>query len=246
MKVLTENLIPACAAGFAVLGLLACESVESEDVRTSGIYADYSASSSDGLNTEARAILKVGGDSSNTFVNLEGEDRLEVTSGGVTQTMIESNLGEIYSYRADFSGAEVDKPFVFALLRGSEDENAPDSNVSLPAPFALTAPQAGAVFGRAANDAIEVTWDAAEDGDSMEIDLEGSCFKDVHEELDGDPGTYVIEAGSLEALDDGDAESCEATLSVHRLRTGSLDPAFEEGGKVVGEQVREVLIRIDP
>ena len=59
---------------------LGCASTESQDVRTSGIFATFTATS-DGTTTKAQAVFRVGEASSNTFVNLEFGDSVTVTVG---------------------------------------------------------------------------------------------------------------------------------------------------------------------
>jgi hypothetical protein len=68
------------AFAVALAPLVACEAVDSEDVLTSGMYADLAVTNT-GSNTRAAAILRVGGASSNTFVELTGDDSLTLRIG---------------------------------------------------------------------------------------------------------------------------------------------------------------------
>jgi hypothetical protein len=223
--------------------LAACESVDSSDTMTDGIYAAFTATS-DGAVTQAQATLRVGGATSNTYVELVDGDILTVTDGVNSETMLPSNIGDYYTYLASFDSIAEDTPFTFAFVR-TIDAGAPESTASLPAPFALTAPEADSVFSRA-DDAITITWDPSASADDMSLTLTGDCIFTHSTTLTGDPGTYVIDAGSLDATDEDNPTSCDAKLTVERRRIGTLDPAFGEGGGIYAAQARTVEIRIDP
>lgn len=234
---------------FAVTGLLAaataCESVESNDVLTDGIYANYDAVNTGAAQTAVTAVFRVGGATSNTFVNLGGDDVVTVSvDGGAATPLTETNLGDLYSYIGSFDAAAADTSFAFALER-TVDDGAPLSECALPAPFAVTTPSAAATFSRP-NDDIIVTWDNAGQTDPVEVVLESPCIVTSPHAVSGDPGSFTIEAGSYEVFEDRTAESCEATVKVRRVRAGSLDQAFGEGGRVACTQERTVAIRLDP
>ena len=53
-----------------LLGLVACESVDSTAVTTAGVYADITAMADGSGSTRTTAILKVGGATSNTYLDL--------------------------------------------------------------------------------------------------------------------------------------------------------------------------------
>lgn len=237
----TRTHAPVAAAALALLA--GCESIESTDVLTSAIYADLSATS-DGTSTHALAVLRTGGATSNTFVNLEGDDVLTVTAEGETQELLESYVGDIYAYDADFDLSAQDTEFVFSLDR-SVDAGAPDSRCSLPAPFEPTAPAAGEVYSRGQQD-LTVSWTPSGEADEMRIVVKGDCLWQHVVAVDGDPGTAVIPAGTLDSLNEDDPQSCDATVTVQRLRFGTLDAAFAQGGTIYGVQAREVTIRSDP
>ena len=60
------------------------ESVASEDIRTSGLYADYTVAVEDGDSADVDAYLKLSGGLSTTYVNLGGGDTLSASAGGTT------------------------------------------------------------------------------------------------------------------------------------------------------------------
>lgn len=223
----------------------ACDSVESDDVLTDGIYVNYDAVNTGGATTEATAVFRVGGAASNTFVNLGGDDSVTVSVDGDEPTALsETNLGDLYSYVGTFQATAEDSSFAFALNR-SIDEGAPASDCSLPAPLSLQTPADGATFSRP-NDPIPVTWDNSGQADDLEVVLESDCIVTSVNAVSGDPGTFVIEAGSYTVFEDRQDEQCEATIKVRRIRTGTLDAGFGEGGRIACTQERTVSIRLDP
>lgn len=223
--------------------LVACESVDSSDVLTSGMYADLTAQT-EGEGTRATATLRVGGATSNTFVRLGADDQLTVNLGETTLEMEEVSLGELYSYIADFDSAEPGSTFTFAFNR-VVDEGAPTSTATLPEPFTLTGPQPDAVFSRTTQD-ISVTWENFNMGDPMEVRVTGDCILDTTLAVAQDSGSFLIGADTLESFDGTVDQACDATISVYRRRPGTLDVGYGEGGVVYGSQLRTVKIRLDP
>lgn len=239
---MTHRTTTALAAAALALAT-GCESVSSTDVLTSGIYADLSATS-DGVQTHTLAVLRTGGATSNTFVNLEGDDILTVTAQGETQELLESYIGDIFAYAADFDLSAADTEFVFALER-SIDDGAPDSRCTLPEPFDATSPVADSALSRGQAD-LTVSWTPAGQADEIRVIVEGDCLWRHVEDVDGDPGTIVIPADTLASIDENNPQACDATVTIQRLRMGALDPAYGEGGTIYGIQAREVPFRSDP
>lgn len=215
---------------------LACETVESEDVLTSGVFAGIEVTADGSGNSLVTTRLKVGGGNSNTFLDLSGDDKLEASSGDETLVMKkDKGLFNDIKYTAEFEGDAEDKAFAVAFLR-TIDDGAPSSTVTLPAPFALTGPDEGTSFSRA--EAITITWDNAGKADTMRVSASGDCIHVFSQDVDGDPGSFTIAAGSLDELDSEEPATCEINVSVRRVRSGSLDPAYGEGGSVTAEVVR--------
>lgn len=226
----------------ALLGLTTlsgCEVVDSEDIATSGIFANHEAVS-DGTKTVATSIYRVGGETSNTFLELSSGDSATCTSASGTKTQNEWKLGDIRGYRADFDEVAEGESFTFTLTRDAH-ESAPTSEATLPAVFSISVPAEGAVINRA--DGVTVSWTPSGSSDDMRVQLRGDCIWDVFRDVSGDPGTHVIESKDINYI--GDAQGCDVDVVVRRLRAGSVDPAFGEGGKTWGIQERRVEIRLD-
>jgi hypothetical protein len=227
----------------AMLALPACaESVESDDVLTDGIYAELSAVAS-ANGTATTAVLVVGGSTSNTYVRLTGDDSLSASAGGQTEEMRPQSFGDIIHYHADLDTTDEDAEVIFRFTR-SIDDGAPDSRCILPRPMTIDVPVASDTFSRLQADVV-ITWDTSGSNQPMNLKVEGDCFAELNESFENDPGTYTVPAGTLQSSMEP-ATACEATVRLSRTNSGTLDPAFGEGGSVVCSQVRSVTFRSDP
>jgi hypothetical protein len=217
--------------GCFALGAVGCtETVESTDIRTSGIYPEITVQANGSGSSTVTVKLKVGGSDSNTFLELTGDDTLEATVGDETKTLDETGS---YTYRASFNEDAEGTEFIIGFIRGDGDDSAPASTVVMPAPFDLTL---GATEASRADDDLEYTWDPAGSGD-MDWELEGDCIQ----RDDGstpDDGSNRIAAGSIETFESDAEETCTVALNLVREQGGNIDDAFTEGGRIVARHVR--------
>ena len=232
--------IAVVTASFAAL--LGCSSLDSADLLTDGISAEVAVTADGSGDSEVSTVLRAGGGLSTTFVELSGDDQLTATLGDETQVLQQVSLGNLVSYTTTFDSAPVDTDFVVSLDR-MLDEGATQTTVRLPEPFEIEALQQES-FSRADDD-LTVTWTPSDSGDDMRVVVDGDCFIVNMEDLSGDPGTWTLEAGTLEDTGE-EARSCEATVTVQRRRSGTLDPNYGEGGSAVGMQVREISLSSSP
>ncbi|MED5372172.1 MAG: hypothetical protein VX899_14230 [Myxococcota bacterium] len=221
--------------------MVACESVDSEAVMTSGVYADIVIQTQGEGSSDVATILRVGGPTSNTYLDLMGEDTLTATVGEETLELEKQSLGDYREYTAGFDVDAEDTLFDVSFTR-AVDAGAPSSTVTMPAPFALTGPEEGAQFVVQADD-ITVTYEPASTDDQIRWTIEGDCIYSEGETVTGDPGSFVIPADLIEVMDEEDA-SCSAELKVIRARAGSLDAGYGEGGEIEARQVRSVEINV--
>jgi hypothetical protein len=226
-----------------LLALVGCETVDSTAVTTAGVYANISAMADGTGTTRTTAVLKVGGATSNTYLDLIDADTLEATSGEETQTLSKVSIGDYREYIADWDGDAVDTEFEVSFLR-DVDEGAPSTVVSLPEKFDIVTPSAEVTFSRSEDD-ILVDWDVTAD-EPMRVDISGDCFYVDAVDVDVDDGTAGFAAGSLEAYEEQEDETCQATISVWRTRLGDLDPSYGEGGVADGVQVRSITVLSAP
>jgi len=221
MKRRTLLLLPA---------LFACtESVESTDVRTSGVYPEFQVVADGSGSSSASARLKVGGNDSNTFLDLRGSDLLEVSAGGETQRM---TSGGDHRYAARFPFDAAGTEFVFSFRRGAEDDGALRSAVTLPEPFEL---EMASTEASRATEQVSFHWDPPAGGE-LHWDLTGDC---IWTEVGSTPddGSHTLNREDVRALD-SDPKSCTVRLTVQRSHSGSIDAAFSEGGENKAYQLR--------
>lgn len=213
-----------------LLALACTERVESTDVRTTGIYPEITVTADGSGESDVEVRLKVGGSNSNTFLDLTGDDRLEVTVADETKEFDQSGT----TYRASFDVDDEDTEFVIAFLRGDDDESAPASTVRLPAPFDLGLETEEA--SRSAGDDIEFTWEPAGSGD-IAWAMRGDCIFKEDDETPDD-GMHSVSSDQLNAPPSDEEETCTVTLTMERSRGGEIDSAFTEGGDIVAIQTR--------
>lgn len=225
-----------------VLGLVwtvvACnESVESTDVRTTGIYPEITVTADGSGSSRVRVRLKVGGSGSNTFLDLKGGDELTATVDDVTKVLDETSDE---TYTASFPVDEEGTEFTIAFLR-EDDDSAPASTVALPAPFALAVSPTEA--SRASDD-VELSWDPPESGD-VAFAMSGECIQRDTDDLPDD-GSHTLAAGSIETFESDKDDSCTVTVSLERAQRGTIDAAFTEGGRIEAVQVRTDTFTSEP
>jgi len=216
--------------GVSILAFGCTESVESEDIRTSGVYPEIMVTATGNGNSTVSVRLKVGGSNSNTFLDMTGEDRLEATVGATTRRLDETSSD---TYTASFSEDAEDTEFTIAFVRGDADESAPASVVTMPAPFDLAL---DATEASRADDDVGVMWDPPASG-QVSWSIRGDCIK-MDSGGTPDDGSHTLASGSIDTFESDMAESCTVNLEVIRSRSGTIDPAFTEGGSITARHVR--------
>lgn len=225
------NRIKLLLLGLGVTTLAAgcTEDIASEDVRTSGVHADFTALASKGepsdSGTKVSAYLRTGGDNSNTFLDLTGEDKLIITVGDESREL----TGE--ERTGDFTEDADDTLITFAFMRGEDDDSAPNSTVTLPPAFEPTLEGITLVDGqdpeipRSAD--LTITWEGASTSDEVNYHVEGDCL--FLREGGGEPnnGSVTIDSDDFKVESGEEANKCGAKLYVELVRTGTLDENLE-------------------
>jgi hypothetical protein len=101
---------------------------------------------------------------------------------------------------------------------------------------------------------ISIGWSPSDASDPMTWSASGDCIESAGGSITGDPGSLVIGANTLRKKTPADPndptmaipDSCLVTLSVRRVRDGSVDPAFEEGGSFSATQLRSTQFTSAP
>ncbi|EYF03733.1 hypothetical protein [Chondromyces apiculatus] len=227
----TRMLGGTIAVAVALFATGCTETIDSKNLRTAGIAALIEVESTDGTSSEVVATLLTGGAQSNTYVDLSSGDAIYASAGGGDR--VEMGVESTGVYQADFRVGAEGTEFVVSLER-VDDDGAPRSAGTLPAPFALN-PVPPEDASRA--EAFTITWTGTS-SDPMEIEVDGDCIFSDTFEVPGDPGSFTIPANELSATSSDKAETCNVTVSVTRSRTGDPDPAFDPESRVDLRQVR--------
>lgn len=238
------------AAGAAVLvtGLAsACSTVESEDVRTSGITPTIVVTAL-GDGAEVVVTMSAGG---MTSVELGGEDRLVARSGDVEspatgqRTLFGQDTYYLRLGGVTAPGTEVEVSFE----RGADDTSV-TSRVALPPPLRVTAPRDQARTSRGRDLRIRVNRAAGR----IRVRWEGACvsggFQDYAE---GEP--VVVRAGTMQPppppsegaspAQPAAPERCLVTLTVTRIVDGSLGEGYD-GGSIRAERSTSLVVDSRP
>jgi hypothetical protein len=240
--------------GMMVLVQAGCaKSVDSTDVRTSGLYAQFSASSKgDGLIT-VEAKLRVGDSGSSTYAELDGEDRLVASLNGDVRTLTKSDSSANSPYRAVFTTSS-GGTLTIAFMRGPDDTSAPNSSVVIPSTFIPRFVGINPGDSVQRGQSISVAWNNASTG-SIYWSVQGSCIKS-HTDSAIDSGSLVVRGLDVQPnpqLYDPAVSplarpdpTCDAWVGLRRGATGYVDPAFGEGGSFQATQSYDLLFRSAP
>ena len=233
-----SRIIPAIIALSVTSVLLSgCESIGSDDIKTSGIYAKFTATDDEttsGNDVQVRAALVVGGSTSNTYVDLNDTgDTLYVDRDGAVREprRREGTLGDIY-YTHTFGGVTNEATFS-ANLERLDDVSAPNSSVQIPQPFSINSSET--IFDITNNNTIDFTWTVGDFSSfgSTSYSITGGCISGVSGALNLDAGSLSISTATVGPIQ-ADAQgvkptSCAITAKFTHGNSGSVDPAFKGG-----------------
>ncbi len=247
-------LVPAC--------IQTCESTPSDGVLTTGLRGDFRAISGPDGSTNVTGELRVGGQLSNVYLELVGDDVLQVTRGRKTQKMIRrSEPFGMVRYVANLNGNSAGKDVMVGFQR-AVDKGAPASKVNMPPAFELVSPTNGQSLSRA-KDEVVIRWKSTSSTDPMTVTLAGSCIESISRTVEVDGGSLVLPPGTLRSnmpsgmqqmqpVEQGSgagqgapvpvaaAQNCRISVKATRTRRGRVDPGYGQGGSIIAEQYREV------
>ena len=218
---------------------------DSGDVTTHGMSMDLSAYS-DGSSTQVTATLHVGDFDSNDAVQLTSGDTLVLHAGSSTVSLNEHDDstagGTVVRYGTTLAGTNSGS-FVVDFTRTSQ-ASALGNSVTLPPPFTLTAPT-GTLSRK---NSVTVNWDSPGNGYNLEIDVHGDCILDDFKTVVGEPGSYVINGGELQALAGHESDVCPVTVTVtRRIQTNSnFSSAFGQKSGSDAKQYRSATFQSGP
>lgn len=226
-------------------GAVACTDVKSEEVTTGGMYLDYTVvTQGEGTGSDVSTLLRVGGLTSTTYVDLSEGDQLSVAVDAEEAVLNQLSLGVVHSYTQRFEADAEGSAFTLSFDRAGQ-AGAPESIAVLPAPFEVTMPAVDTAFSRSDETGeIVVTWDNQSD-DRVNVTVHGDCFASYFALEQADTATHTIPLYYFKDNEYDAVNSCTAEIAVERYRSGSVDPEFG-GGQSHGVQLRTVSILIEP
>ena len=234
-----QQLLLSTAALTIALAAGCSEDVDSDDVATDAIYANFSVNAEGDGASHVLATLRVGGPSSNTYLDLTDYDSLMASVNDTAKGMTQSGNAYVTTFPFD---AE-DTPFRVSFLRSHAPDaecagvSAPNSTVTLPRPFSITAPAQDASISRASD--LTFTWSDSGESDDMSWALDGPCIQYMADSIENDNGSFTIPEDTILLVSTA-MTSCTATLRIYRTRQGELDPNYGEGGTISAAQTRAV------
>ncbi|MEI8410691.1 MULTISPECIES: hypothetical protein [unclassified Kribbella] len=231
------------AAALAVaLTVTGCSTVESKDIRTSGMTANLVVTLPENADeADLSASLRVG---TLTFVELGGGEEITAAGGGKSTTLDHHRAAGVTEYRSRLDGVTTaGTEITFSLKRDGDNASAPTSTVVLPERVRLVAPAAGTTFSRRADLAVRI-----DSGRQPSVlTWAGECIQPGSLQLEPGRTSATIARGSIKpaattATPSPSTSTCQIDLTLTRRVEGTLDKAFKDGSIVAETQsVRRVV-----
>lgn len=220
----------------ALLITTACETVESSDLRTSGMKAHITV-------VAKRDGATIGVDlsaGSFTDVKLNTGDKLEASAAGHSIRLKHGNFLGFDSYGARLDGVSKPGETVTVSLERDGETPAPNSTVKLPDAVKIASPHNQSTVPRGRDLQFRVN----KDDDDFRVSWQGSCVNA------GSSEGLIVGAGALVSLtppSEGPAtpKQCLVTFEVSRIEKGELDPAYKSG-YITAERTATVVVRSVP
>jgi hypothetical protein len=223
-----------------LVGIAGCtlEEVDSDAIRTQGMYADVLAIAPGDGTTLVRVDLTVGG-ASGTKVHLVGEDALVAEAGDALEGLSRRARGR---YEALLAG---DAPGTISvrLERGPDDDTAGGS-AELPEPFAMQLATDDSV-GINRSTPVVAQWDPGVDGGSIDWAVEGRCVW-ADSGTTPDDGELTLGPEHVRVRPTRTGDDCEVQLTLERGAQGDVDPQLEPGSRFRALQRRGVTFVSTP
>lgn len=222
----------AVAAAWLATSGCTLEDVDSDAIRTQGMFADMLALAPGDGTTLVRVQLTVGG-ASGTNVTLVGDDRLEATFNEVSAVLERTGRGR---YQTRLDGDEPSEVRV-RLSRGPEDASAGGA-AELPLPF-ITTLETDARAGIARNADVVVSWEPSVPGDDLRWSVEGRCLWSRSGSTPDD-GRFTLGPESFEVRRTRAGEECDVEITLERAQQFAVDPQWNPGSSFRAVQRRAV------
>ncbi|TCC19283.1 hypothetical protein [Kribbella sindirgiensis] len=220
-------------AALALVAVLAgCSTVDSKDIRTSGITANYVVTLPETADAaRVSASYRVG---TLTFVELGDGESVTSSGGGKDVTLKHHRSAGVTDYDGQLDGVvDAGTEITFNLTRGKDDDSAPRSTVKLPDRVRLTAPLAGTTYSRRA--AIPIRFGPQPSDEPSILTWAGDCIQSGTLELEPARTSATIPAGSIRPTTTTPTPgikpptTCPIDITLTHRTEGTLDKAFKDG-----------------
>jgi len=234
--------------------LIGCADVDSADIRTSGFYPRMQISAKDSTTTVS-TYLSTGRAVDADNIILSPGDQLTASMSGRSIALYPQ--GE--PYQGVFEQADGGSEVIIELSR-INDTDAPNSRVTLPDRFEITAPNAGESFN--SGETITTVWSPSGASSAMKVSYSIDC------QVTGDNGLPTGAAyGRGFTVDDTGTHTatineilnvvgtqdrlipdvpCAFEVTVERKNIGTIDRAFTKGGSIHATRRKSVSVTVVP
>lgn len=238
-----------------ILFLSSCAEVDSEDLKTSGIYTETEITAEEN-GTTVFVRMRTGRSLDADTVILSAGDQLYASLAGDTVRLL---MTDSDAYQGTFPVSPGGATVTVSLTR-LEDPDAPNSVVTLPNAFTIDAPGIGETFR--AGEAISTVWTPAEPDQTVAVSYQLNCTVYDSNGLPSganygkgyttvDSGTHTTSINDIlnvfgtqdELVED---VSCPLEITVKRQATGTLDAALVKGGEITASRQKTVVVNVIP
>lgn len=243
-KKINKNIFLGVISGF-IFFLMGCESADSSNIKTKGIYAKMKAIANENGTTDISVQLTTG-EHSNTVIELSNGDELSAIAGGSSKVLNKHThfIGDI-TYETSFDiGIESGTEFQVLFTR-TEDRSAQNSFAYLPEPFTIESPMPGEIYN--SNDSVTLVWNPVSTIEkNLRVDVHSVCGDIASSRsifISDSVGTKTYRASELIPEESQPGTNCEVNLKLQRQGRGSVDSNFD-GGDFQVYQNRSVVLTI--
>ena len=209
------------------------EEVNSDAIRTNGMFAEMLAISLGKGDTLVRVNLTVGG-ASGTRIELTGDDVLVADAGDDFVTLGRIGRGR---YEETLPG-ESSREITVRLERGPEDTTVQGSAV-LPEPYVLRV-ETDVSAGASRSTPVIVSWEPpGAEGDTVEWSVEGDCIWS-DSGITPDDGVMTLQPEHVRVRPTQVGEDCEVIVTLDRSVKNDVDPQLIPGSSLRAIQRRAV------
>jgi hypothetical protein len=209
--------------------------VQSDVIRTQGLFLDIQALATGDNSTRVRVELSVAG-ANGTKVDLAGEDSLIAEAAGISYPLVQSAHG-VYEDQLDGDAAS---PITVRLERAAGTDPG-SASAELPEPFTMQIDNVTSE-GIDRSTPLLVHWNGAADPNlvpPITWSVDGGCIWPDSGTMPDD-GVTTLGVEHLQVRPTRRGEECEVELSLDRERQGDVDPVFVPGSSFRATQHRAV------